>query len=152
MHSNIPLILLICVAVALAGCSGTQNSTSTSTVTPQPGSGSDTCPPGGCLVPSPTDVLLPNLGVTVTVNPKDYAGIIAVTFDGGMGMAHVTTINVKFTRADGTVQTVPLGNKKGDEVDLQGTKQTDRVEVTVSMDNGHAYKVFDGLLPYRTRG
>ena len=150
MHSNIPLILLICIAVAFAGCSGTQNSTST--VTSQPGSGSETCPPGRCLVPSPTDMLPRDLAVTVTVNPKDYAGIIAVTFDGGMGMAHVTKIDVKLTLADGTVQTVALGNKKGNEVDLQGTKQTDRVEVTVSMDNGHAYKVFDGLLPYRTRG
>jgi hypothetical protein len=150
MHSHIPLILLICVAIALAGCSGTQNSTST--VTPQPGSGSGTCPPGGCLLPSPTDVLPRDLGVTVTVNPKDYLGIIAVTFDGGMGMVHVTKIDVKLTLADGTVQTSVLGNKKGDELDLQGTKQTDRVEVTVSMDNGNTYKVFDGLLPYRTRG
>jgi hypothetical protein len=97
--------------------------------------------------------------VKVDVGEKDYLGTIPVTFQGGLGMSHVKKIDVKLTRADGSTQTASVGNKKGDEVELQGTRgsgsergQADRVEVWVSMDNGQTYKVADVLREYRSRG
>jgi hypothetical protein len=97
--------------------------------------------------------------VIVDVGEKDYLGIIPVIFQGGMGMIHVKKIDVKLTRADGTTQMANLGTKKGDVVDLDGTRgsgsergQIDRVEVWVTMDNGQTYKTNDDLREYRTRG
>ena len=96
--------------------------------------------------------------VKIDVGEKDYLGIIPVIFEGGLGMIHVKKIDVKLTRTDGSVQTATLGTKKGDQVDLEGTRgtgsargQIDRVEVWVSMDNGQTYKTNDELREYRSR-
>jgi hypothetical protein len=35
---------------------------------------------------------------------------------------------------------------------FQGTRETDRIEVWVTLNTGIQYKVIDQLLPYRTRG
>jgi hypothetical protein len=107
---------------------------------------------------APTDAIPAYNLVTIDVGEKDYLGIIPVIFQGGLGQIHVKNIDVKLTRIDGTVQTASLGIKKGDEVDLQGTRgsgslrgQSDRVEVWVTMDNGQIYKTNDELSEYRTR-
>jgi hypothetical protein len=89
--------------------------------------------------------------VMADVGEKDYLGNIPVIFQGGMGQIHVKKIDVTLYRADGQVKTVSMGIKKGDQVELEGTKQTDRVVVYVSMDNGDRYKINDVLSPYRTR-
>ena len=96
--------------------------------------------------------------VKVDVLPKDYLGKIPVIFQGGEGLIHVKKIDVKLTRADGSVQTATIGNKKGDQVELDGTRgegslrgPIDRVEVWVSMDNGVTYKTNDELREYRDR-
>jgi hypothetical protein len=97
--------------------------------------------------------------VTVDVGEKDYLGKIPVIFQGGIGMIHVKRIDAKLTRADGSVQTATIGTKKGDQVELDGTRgegplrgPIDRIEVWVSMDNGARYKTNDELREYRTRG
>lgn len=157
MQSRIPLILLICAAIAIAGCMGTQNPP----VTPTPTSGTSTTtsPTGGSLVPSPTDVMPEYNAVTVDVGEKDYLGNIPVTFQGGKGQINTKKIDVKLTRADGSVQTSTLGTNKGDEKELQGTRgsgsergPSDRVEIWVTMNNGQTYKIVDVLREYRTRG
>jgi hypothetical protein len=96
--------------------------------------------------------------VKVDVLPKDYLGKILVIFQGGEGLIHVKKIDVKLTRADGSVQTATIGTKKGDQVELDGTRgegslrgPIDRVEVWVSMDNGVTYKTNDELREYRDR-
>jgi hypothetical protein len=150
MQSRLSLIIIICAAIAIAGCMGTQNPPGTPT--PTSGTSTTTSPTGGNLVPSPTDVMPEYNAVTVDVGQKDYLGTIPVIFQGGMGLGHTKKIDVKLTRSDGIVQTTIIGTKKGDSVELQGTKQTDRVEVSVSMDNGQSYKIIDVLSPYRTRG
>jgi len=156
MQFRIPLIILICATVAIAGCTGIQNPPATPTPA---GTGAGSTPAGGGLVPSPTDTMPDYNAVKVDVGEKDYLGTIPVTFQGGLGMSHVKKIDVKLTRADGSTQTATVGNKKGDEVELQGTRgsgsergQADRVEVWVSMDNGQTYKVVDVLREYRSRG
>jgi hypothetical protein len=90
---------------------------------------------------------------------KDYLGMITVTFQGGLGMNSIKKVDVKLTRADGTVQTGTVGTKKGDEVELQGTRgtgsergQTDRVEVWVTTNVEQTYKIVDVLRDYRSRG
>jgi len=67
-----------------------------------------------------------------------------------MGQIHVKKIDVTLYRSDGQVKTATIGTNKGDQVDLEGTKQTDRVIVRVSMDNGQSYTINDVMSPYRT--
>ena len=81
-----------------------------------------------------------------------YLGVVPVIFEGGNGLVHLKYGTARITRADGQIITQQFGNTKGSETDLQGTKQTDRVEVWVTMDNGKTYKIIDQLAPYRTRG
>jgi hypothetical protein len=148
----IPVLICLCAIVAFSGCTGTQSGTAgqgstsggTSSVT---GVGST----GGSLVTSATDTLPDYNMVTVDVGEKDYLGSIPVIFQGGMGQIHVKKIDVTLTRADGQVKTATIGTSKGDEANLEGTKQTDRVVVVVTMDNGQSYKIVDKLVPYRTR-
>jgi hypothetical protein len=89
----------------------------------------------------------------------DYLGVIPVIFQGGKGLAATKKIDVKLTRVDGSVQTATVGTRKGDEVELQGTRGSgsergwaDRVEVWVTMNTGQTYKIIDVLREYRSRG
>jgi hypothetical protein len=159
---SVIVMVLLCGAIAMAGCTGTQ----TSPAATNPGSGTPvaSAPPGsgspmGTLTTVPTDVLPSYNMVTIDVGEKDYLGIIPVTFQGGLGMNSVKKVDIKLTRADGTIQTATVGTKKGEEVELQGTRgtgsergQTDRVEVWVSVNDGQTYKVADVLREYRSRG
>ena len=157
MQSRILVTLIILsVMIAFTGCTGTQTPP---VMTPAPGSGAGTGQGVGSLVTSPTDAMPDYNVVSVTVGEKEYTGTIPVTFDGGMGMSAVTKIDVQLTRTDGSVQTATIGTKKGDEVELSGTRgsgsergQTDRVEVWVTMNTGQKYKVADVLREYRSRG
>jgi hypothetical protein len=146
---TISILLLVSLAVILAGCTGVQNipgvapSGSTTTTSQSPAANN--------LVPSPTDALPAQNAITVTVKEKDYLGNIDVVFGGGMGQIHVKKIDVTLYRADGQVKSASIGTKKEDHVELEGTKQTDRVVVYASFDNGDRMKVTDVQSPYRTR-
>jgi hypothetical protein len=149
---TISLIILICAALAIAGCTGTPNTSAApaapATVSGTGSSGSS----AGNMVVSPTDAIPEYNFVTADVGEKDYLGVIPVIFQGGMGQIHVKKIDVTLYRSDGSPPiTTTMGIKKGDLVELVGTKQTDRVVVIVSMDNGQSYKINDVLSPYRTR-
>ncbi len=104
---------------------------------------------GVTLTTVPTDIVPSYNYVKVDVGVKDYLGNSEVIYQGGEGQIHVKKITAKMTRSDGQTQTEPLENKKGYTVELLGTKQVDRVEVWVSMDNGETYKINDVLLDYR---
>ena len=152
MHSKITfsMVSLLCVAIAIAGCTGTQNTSAGPAA--GPGAGPAGTPASVMnMVPSPTDAVPDYNMVKADVGEKDYLGKIPVIFQGGTGQIHVKRIDVTVYRADGQVKTATIGTKKGDEVEIEGTKQTDRVVVTVSMDNGQSYKINDVLSPYRTR-
>jgi len=143
-------ILLLCVATGLAGC------TSPATIPVSLPSGgtpvATQAPPAqNNLIVSPTDVVPDNNQVSVIVQEKEYSAIIPVVFDGGKGQYLVKSAQVTLYRSDGQVITKPLGIRKGDVVNLEGTKQTDRVVVHVSQVNGQTYKVADVLSEYRTR-
>ena len=145
------MIVLLCSALAIAGCTGTPASPAATTPASGTPAGSGTSPAssGALLTTVQTDIVPGTNQVTVDVGVKDYLGNIEVIYQGGMGQIHVKKISAKITRADGQTQTKPLENKKGSTIELEGTKQTDRVEVWVSMDNGETYKINDVLRDYR---
>jgi hypothetical protein len=146
---TVPAILLLCAAVLLAGCTGTTGSSGTSATSAGTASGS--AAPAGNLVVSPTDAVSSSNAITVTVKEKDYLGNIPVVFDGGTGQIHVRKIEVTLYTSDGQVKTSTVGTKKEDSVEMEGTKQTDRVVVYVTFDNGQRLKTNDVLSAYRTR-
>jgi hypothetical protein len=147
VNNTIAVILLLCTIIAFTGCTGTPGTPDgTSSVS---GTGSATS--GGSLVPSPTDVIPDYNMVKVDIGEKDYLGNIPVIFQGGMGQIHVKNIDVTLYRADGQIRKAAIGANKGDEVELEGTKETDRVVVFITMDNGQTYKTNDVLSEYRTR-
>ncbi len=143
-------ILLLCLATGLAGCTGTpQIPVIQPTAAP---SGTQSPAAQNNLVVSPTDTFpSENNYVSVIVQEKVYDGTIPVVFDGGKGLYLTKSATVTLYRSDGQVMTANLGIRKGDEVRLQGTRQTDRVVVHVSQVNGQTYKVTDVLSEYRTR-
>lgn len=143
------IIILICAALAIAGCTGTPNAPA-ATAGGYGSSGSSGSSAGNMAV-STTDAIPDYNQVTVDVGEKDYLGNIPVIFQGGMGQIHVKKIDVTLYRSDGQERKATIGTKKGDQAELEGTKQTDRVVVIVSMDNGQSYKTNDVLSPYRTR-
>jgi hypothetical protein len=148
----IPVIIMVSLAALLAGCTGVQNIPGAAPPGTSSGSSFTTAPAADNLVISPTDVVPSQNAITMTVKDKDYLGNIDVVFDGGTGQIHVKKIDVTLYRSDGQVKTASIGTKKEDNVVLEGTKQTDRVVVYVSFDNGDRKKVTDVLSPYRTRG
>jgi|GEM_PF-400919 len=153
MQQRIPfalILILLCMAIGLAGCTGTPPIPVTLPTAATPAS-PEAPPAQNNLVVSPTDVVPDNNQVSVIVQEKEYNANIPVVFDGGKGQYLVKSAQVTLYRSDGQVITKPLGIRKGDVVNLEGTRQTDRVVVHVSQVNGQTYKVADVLSEYRTR-
>ena len=148
---TVAVILLLCAVIAFAGCT-VPTSTSSGTTGTAGGSSSGSASAADNLVPSITDIVPDQNAVTVNIGEKDYLGSIPVTFEGGMGQIHVTKIEVTLYRSDGQVKTATIRTNKGESVDLEGTKQTDRVVVYISFDNGERLKTNDVNSDYRTRG
>jgi hypothetical protein len=110
---------------------------------------------GGSSVPSPGPVqtLPPGQDVTIQINEKDTSyATITILFSGGEEQIAVRDIVVRVTRPDGAVLTEHLPPVKGAEVTIQGSRETDRIEVFVTLNTGITYKIIDRLLPFRTRG
>jgi hypothetical protein len=145
------MMMLLCSALAMAGCTGIPASPGATPTGPGSTAGTGTIPAssGAVLTVVPTDIVPSYNYVKVDVGVKDYLGNSEVIYQGGEGQIHVKKITAKMTRADGQTQTESMENKKGYTVELLGTKQVDRVEVWVTMDNGETYKINDELLEYR---
>jgi len=160
MQFRVMLVLIIILSVALTSTGCTFNKASPAVPTPGTGVVQTTvsASSGGVLTTETTSVIPSYNMVKVDVLEKDYLGKIPVIFQGGEGLIHVKKIDVKLTRTDGSVQTATIGIRKGDQVELEGTRgegplrgPIDRVEVWVTMDNGQTYKTNDELREYRTR-
>ena len=133
-------ILLSAMAFLCAGC------TESIPVVP-PGS------PPDSMTPGPTVTMPPGQSVTVQINEKDpIKATIKVIFAGGEGQIATRDILVRLTRPDGEVIIEHLTAEMQDEVEIQGTKESDRIEVYVTLNTGKTYKIIDQLVPYRTRG
>jgi ABC-type glycerol-3-phosphate transport system substrate-binding protein len=144
------IVTLLCMLLALAGCSGSPSAPATPQATAKVASPSAAAPSGPDMVPSPTDSIIEANKVNFNVE-KDHLGSITVTFQGGNGLAQVNKIDVTLNRADGQVKTANVGINMGDEATLEGTKDTDRIIVYVTMKDGKRYKLVDSLVAYRTR-
>ena len=154
MHINTIILMtgLLCVLLAIAGCTGIQNSPVVTQVTVPPGTQipAPTTLAGPDLAVSPTDSMIEANKVNVNVE-KDYLGNVIVTFQGGNGLQLVNKIDITLNRADGLVKTSDVGIRVGDTITLEGTKNTDRLMVYVTMKDGKRYKIVDSLMPYRPR-
>jgi len=152
------IIVVLCGTLASAGCTFSKPSPPPVT-TMVSGTPSGTAASATPTLSTESTNAIPSYNmITVDIGQKDYLGKIPVIFQGGIGMIHVKRIDVKLTRADGTVQTATIGTNKGDQIELEGTRgelslrgPVDRIEVWVSMDNGQTYKTNDELREYRSR-
>jgi hypothetical protein len=145
-------LVLLCILLAFAGCTGSQNPPAAPSGTVPPAAQTGTMAPaaGPDLVPSPTDTMVEANRINVNVE-KDYLAEVTVTFQGGSGLQQVNKIDVTLNRADGGITKKEVGIRVDDSITLQGTKDTDRIIVHVTMKDGRTYKIIDSLLPYRTR-
>jgi len=143
--------VLLCIVIAIAGCTGTQPQAVTAAPTAAPAAAGTTGAGSGAdLVPTGNDPLDAARSVTVNIE-KDHLGTIIATFQGGAGLAHVKKIEVTANLADGQVRTEAVGIKLDDSATIMGTKNTDRVRVFVTLDDGKTYKIYDELVPYKPR-
>lgn len=135
-------IILVLAGAAACGCTQAPG-----------GTGMPAGSTGNTMVPGPTVTLPPDQEVGIQVNEKDpiYA-TIPVSFAGGKGQVAVKDILVRVTRSDGQVMEKHLEPLKGAELKFDGTKETDRIEVWITLNTGNVYKVIDQPVPYRTRG
>jgi hypothetical protein len=153
MHIKTSLLItgLLCVLLAIAGCTGTQNAPVVTQVTvPADTQTASATLAGPDLAVSPTDSIIEAKKVNVNVE-KDYLGNVIVTFQGGNGLQQVNKIDVTLNRADGVVKTADVGIRVGDTQTLEGTKNTDRVIVYVTMKDGKRYKIIDSLMAFKPR-
>jgi hypothetical protein len=153
MHIKTIMLItsLLCALLAIAGCTGTQNApVATQGTVPAATQTASVTSAGPDLAVSPTDSIIEANKVNINVE-KDYLGNVIVTFQGGNGLQQVNKIDVTLNRADGQVIPGEVGIRVGDTATLEGTKNTDRVIVYVTMKDGKKYKVVDSLMPYRPR-
>ena len=148
------LVLLLSVIVAFAGCTGTQSPTAPAAPAAQASGAAVAAPSsapaasGASLVPSPTDTVVDARKVNVNVE-KDYLGNVIFTFQGGAGLGHVRKIDITLNRADGETKTGTLGIAVDSTATLEGTKNTDRALVYVTLDDSQSYKMVDMLVPFK---
>jgi hypothetical protein len=144
--------VILCIAIAIAGCTGTPEPLVTTAPPASPAAATtlETGGGGAALVPTENDPLDAARSVTVNIE-KDYLGIIRATFQGGPGLVHVRKIDVTVNRADGQVKTAPVGIEMDDSASIEGTKDTDRVMVFVTLSDGKTYKIFDDLVAFKPR-
>ena len=149
------IVFLFCAVLAIAGCASSPNPAPAATQAPVatavPSGTVVAASSGASLVPLPTDVVIASRALNLNIE-KDYLGNVIVTYQGGSGNGHVTSFDVTVNRADGQVSKGNLGINIGDVIKLAGTKDTDRVIVVASMDDGKTYKVRDELSKFRTIG
>jgi ABC-type glycerol-3-phosphate transport system substrate-binding protein len=156
----VPAVLLAALILA-AGCTGGGGqATPAATTAPTPvptmqlsTSALPTTSAGASIQPGPTDTMPEEDAVTVTVEKGGtYSTTIITSFDGGKGSKIVSKIDVRVTRPDGSVVTGVLKPLIGENIELEGTNGTDRVEVIVTLMSGKVYKIIDQQMPYKTRG
>ncbi len=149
MNPQIALIsaVLLCIVIAIAGCTEAQADTAAPTSSP---AAVGTPEAVGVGDPTENDSLDAARSVNVNIE-KDHLGTIIATFQGGPGLIHVRKIEVTVNRADGEVRTGSVGIKLDDSASIEGTKDTDRVMVFVTLSDGKTYKIYDELVPYKPR-
>jgi len=111
------------------------------TVTPTPAS--------RALVPLPTQLIPTDQKLYFHVQKNPITSKITVIFAGSAGEGSISSADIKVTHPDGSVATGIILPLKGvTELTLEGSKETDRVEIIAKMSSGEAYRVYDDLVPF----
>ncbi len=100
------------------------------------------------LVPQPTQLLPSTQKVYFQVQKNPVTSKISVIFAGSAGEGSIKSADIKVTHPDGSVATGIIQPLKGiTEITLEGSKETDRVEIIAQMSSGGTYRVYDELVP-----
>jgi len=159
-------VILLSLALLSAGCTFLSKPAPAATPVPTPeivettevptdvATAATTTRAASSLVPSPTDVLPESQSVSVSVEKAGtYSTTIMTSFNGGKGLMAVARMDVRVTKPDGTVVTDGIDKPvMGSIVEIEGTKGSDRTEVILTMKSGSVVKIYDQLVPYKTRG
>lgn len=135
-----------------SGSSGNRSSVTVTDITSLPESTIVTTitptPVPGPLVPLPTQVLPADQKFYFQVQKSPVTSRILVIFAGSAGSNSISSADIKVTHPDGSVATGVILPLKGvTEMTLDGSKETDRVEIIAKMSSGETYRVYDELVP-----
>ena len=105
-------------------------------------------PTSRALVPLPTQLIPSGQNLYFQVQKNPVTSKISVIFAGSAGEGSIRSADIKVTHPDGSVATGIILPLKGvTEITLEGSKETDRVEIIAQMSSGGTYRVYDELIP-----
>ena len=105
-------------------------------------------PASRALVPLPTQLIPSGQKLYFQVQKNPVTSKISVIFAGSAGEGSIKSADIKVTHPDGSVATGIILPLKGvTEITLEGSKETDRVEILAQMSSGGTYRVYDELIP-----
>ena len=108
-----------------------------------------TAPASRALVPLPTQLIPTDQKFYFQVQKNPITSKISVIFAGSAGVGSISRADIKVTHTDGSVTTGIILPLKGvTEITLDGSKETDRVEIIAKMSSGETYRVYDDLVPF----
>jgi len=100
------------------------------------------------LVPLPTQFIPSTQKIYFQVQKNPVTSKITVIFAGSAGEGSIKSADIKVTHPDGSVATGIILPLKGiTEITVDGSKETDRVEIIALMSSGGTYRVYDELVP-----
>ena len=106
-------------------------------------------PASRALVPQPTRLIPTGQKLYFQVQKNPVTSKISVIFAGSAGEGSISSADIKVTHPDGSVTTGIILPLKGvTELTLEGSKETDRVEIIAKMSSGETYRVYDELVPF----
>ncbi len=106
-------------------------------------------PASRALVPLPTQLIPTDQKFYFQVQKNPITSKISVIFTGSAGVGSISSADIKVTHSDGSVAAGVILPLKGvTEITLDGSKQTDRVEIIAKMSSGETYRVYDDLVPF----
>jgi hypothetical protein len=101
------------------------------------------------LVPLPTQLIPSGQKLYFQVQKNPVTSKISVIFAGSAGEGSIKSADIRVTHPDGSVSTGIILPLKGvTEIILEGSKETDRVEIIAKMSSGETYRVYDNLVSF----
>ena len=116
---------------------------------PEPAIVATPTPASRALVPQPTQMIPTGQKLYFQVQKNPVTSKISVIFAGSAGEGSIKSADIRVTHPDGSVTTGIILPLKGvTEITLDGSKETDRVEISAKMSSGETYRVYDDLVPF----